>query len=159
MSRFIQATPAPLPQTKASGQIALLYAGLIVVMLVAQLFTFDEFIELIVSYNLPVGEGLAYSLAAIIIVIEFFILSFLLRMKVSVGFRYLSALCGMLVALVWIGISAWVVFTNQAVETIGFIGTVVPLTPGLWALFFSISLGFLAAWTTWGLWPRYVSKK
>jgi len=159
MSILVKTTPAPKPRTKESRQMAILFAGLLVVFAVTQLFTFDEFIELIPALALPVGEVMTYSLAPLIVVAEVFALPFLLGMAVSTAFRWLSMFFSWFVAAAWTFISFWVVFTQPAVETIGFLGTLVPLVPGTWAIFISLALCILAAWTSWGLWPGKRSKK
>lgn len=147
------------PKTDATKQISLLYAGLLTVMAVAQLFTFETFIELIPSYDLPIGEGFKVALPALIVAAEVFALPFLLRMALSPAFRWFSMFCGWFVALAWFLISIWIVTMNPGVLTIGFLGTAVDLLPGWWAVLISFSFGILAAWSAWGLWPGYSMKK
>lgn len=135
--------------------MALLYAILLIVMAVAQLFTFEEFIELITSFNLPLASGaLVFVIPPLLVVSEVFALPFLLRMPLSRAFRWLSMILGWLAAFLWVFITGWVVLTAQPVEAIGFVGTVAPLTPGWWAVLISIAFGILAAWASWGMWPR-----
>ena len=159
MSIFVKAIPAPTAKTKRVIQISLLFAVLLVIMAVAQLFTYEEFIPLIASYNLPLGETATYLIVPLLIVCEVFALPFLLRMSLSPAFRFVSMLCGWLVAAGWFLITLWVVSTAQPVETIGFIGTVGMLIPGWWAVLFSFSLGILATWASWGMWPFKTAKK
>lgn len=159
MSIFVKATLPPLPKTDRVKQIAILYAVVIVIMAVAQLYTFDTFIELIQRFNLPLPESLSYAVAPLLIVCEVFALPFLLRMTISPAFRALSMVCGWLVALKWFFISLWVVATVQPVETIGFLGTVGEVAPGWWAVLMSAALGVLAAWVAWGMWPFPLKKK
>jgi len=153
MSFFVQSTPAPTPRSADSAKIAILYAIILVVFAVAQLFTFEEFLVFIQSTNLPFGESLSYAFAPLLIVAEVFALPYLLRMRLSPAFRYISLFLGCLAASLWIFLSSWIVFTGAAVDTIGFLGTLASLTPGWWAIFISLSLGVLAAWSAWGLWP------
>ena len=94
MSILVKATPAPTARTKETKQMAYLYAGLLVVLAVTQLFTFDEFIELVPAFNLPFGTGFTYALAPLIVATEVFAIPFLLRMQLSVAFRWLSMFCG-----------------------------------------------------------------
>ncbi|MGH7218649.1 MAG: hypothetical protein ACREGE_04380 [Candidatus Microsaccharimonas sp.] len=152
MSVFAKPTTAPPARTDASRQISLLYAGILVLFLVAQLFTFDEFIQLIPSFNLPVG-GLLYAVAPLIVVGELFALPFLLRMSTSTALRWVSMVCGWMVAVIWIGISWWVVAMQPGASTVGFLGTVGDLSPGWWAILVAVAMGILAAWASWGLWP------
>lgn len=159
MSIFVTATAPPILKTERVKHISLLYAVLLVVMAVAQLYTFDTFIELVANFNLPLGEAFAFAIAPLLVVFEVFALPFLLRMKLSPAFRVVSMVCGWLVALMWLFISLWLVTTYQPVETVGFLGTVGTLAPGWWAVLISASFGVLAFWTSWGMWPLARSKK
>ena len=153
MTVLVKATKALKPRTKESRKMALLYAAILVLFAVSQLFTFDEFITLIPELNLPLGPILTYMLAPLIVVAEVFALPFLLGMSVSIAFRWLSMFFSWFVAGIWLILSLWTVLTNQAVTTIGFFGTVLDAAPGWWAIFLSLALCILAAWTGWGLWP------
>ena len=153
MRIFATVSPAPKPRTKDVHRIATLYAGILTVMVVAQLFTFETFIELLVSFTLPFGEVGAYGIAAVLVTCEVFALPFLLRMSLSKAFRFVSMGAGWVVAGIWTMISIWALFVDPIPETIGFLGTVVNTMPGLWAVFVSLAFAVLAAWTSWGLWP------
>ena len=160
MSIFAKALPAPKEKTANTRHISLLYAAILVVFLVAQLFTFDEFTALILSFNLPFSDKGVLVIAPLLVMAELFALPFLLRMKLSFAFRWLSMLFGWLVPVLWLFISSWVVSTQPGAETVGFLGTVVSVIPGWWAIFVSIALGILASWASWGMWPgRYVRNK
>ncbi|MDB5179460.1 MAG: rane protein of unknown function [Candidatus Saccharibacteria bacterium] len=154
MSIFPQPTPAPTPKTKNVEKIAIFYAVILVIMAVAQLFTFDEFLNLVTSFNFPGGIRYAHFIAAFVVVAEVFALPFLLRMPLSTAFRWFSMILGWFVALVWAKITIWLVIQDSIVTNVGFLGTVVSLMPGWWAIFMSIALGILAAWASWGMWPH-----
>lgn len=150
MSGFVKAFVAPAPQTKQAGYIAILYAGLLTVMVAAQLFTFEDFIVLIGDmFRTPNGMVLA----ALIVVAEVFSLPFLLRMTLSKAFRYLSLGLSALTAGIWLCVTLWGAVTAQTVTSSGLIGTVESMGPGYWAVCFSIALCALATWSVWGLWP------
>ena len=153
MSIFVKPTEAPKPRTDASAKISILFAGILVVMAVAQLFTFDTFIPYIQTLHLPLSVGASYALAPVLVISEVFAIPFLLRMWLSPAFRYLSMLLGWVAAFLWVCISSWVAFSSNSVDSIGFLGTVVKIVPGVWAVFFSVALVILAAWSSWGLWP------
>jgi hypothetical protein len=153
MSFFVKSTPAPKPRTAESAQIAILYAVVLVVFVVTQLFTFEEFLVYIQSVNLPFSEKVNYAFVPLLVAAELFSLPFLLRMRLSPVFRYLSLFLGCVVAGLWIFLSSWIVLSGALVDSIGFLGTLVVITPGWWAIFTSLSLGVLAAWSAWGLWP------
>lgn len=159
MSIFVKATTPPALKTERVKQISLLYAVILVVMAVAQLYTFDTFVELVADFNLPLGGALAFIVAPLLVVFEVFALPFLLRMKLSPAFRVLSMASGWFAALIWLAVTLWLVTTHQAVETVGFLGTVGTLAPGWWAVLVSAALGILALWASWGMWPLTRSKK
>lgn len=159
MSIFPKAGTATPAKTKESKQIAVVYAVVLVVFALAQLFTFDEFIGLIPSFGLPVGALTAYMLAPTIVAAEVFALPFLLRMKLSVGFRWFSMVLGWAVAVLWLFITLAVVTRDIEATTIGFLGTAVDLVPGWWAVTVPIAMGILAIWASWGLWPAKRAKR
>lgn len=159
MSIFVKATLAPTPKNVRAQYISLLYAAVLIIFALTQLYTFDTFIELIPAFRLPFGDTLVYLIAPLIVVAEVFALPFLLRMRVSPAFRFLSIGFAWLVALLWLFISIWLMTTPSSVETIGFFGTLVDLIPGWWAVLFSGALVILAAWSSWGMWPVLSRKK
>lgn len=153
MSILATPTPAPKPRSKDVPRIAFLYALIILAMVVTQLFTFDTFLELIASFGLPFGEQFTYFTGALIVITEVFALPFLLRMPLSKAFRWVSMVCSWIVSLIWIKLTMWIVITEQPVDNVGFLGTLVGLIPGWWAIFVAISLAILAGWASWGMWP------
>ena len=153
MSIFAKVVPAKIPRTEHSKQIAFIYAGVLVFFAITQLFTFDEFLEYFPSIGLPFGEGFTYSLAAIIVAAEVFAIPFLLRMSLSPAFRWASMLLGWFVALFWMFISLWVLFAVSSATSVAFVGGLAELLPGWWAIFLSLALGAMSAWSSWGLWP------
>jgi hypothetical protein len=153
MSIFATSIPAPKPRTADSVKISLLYAVILVAFAVTQLFTFEEFLMYIQSLNLPLSANGAYSIAPVLIFAEVFAIPYLLRMQLSPAFRYVSMFLGLLVAALWLFISFWILTSGVQVSTMGFLGTLVDLTPGWWAVFISLALGVLAVWSAWGLWP------
>ncbi len=146
-------TAAPKPKTKDVQRIATFYAAIIVIMLVAQLFTFDTFVMLVKEFNFPGGTRYASFLSAFIVITEVFSLPFLLRMPLSQAFRWVSLVSGWLVAALWLYISLWLVLQDSIVNNIGFLGTAIATIPGWWAIFISLAFGLLAAWASWGMWP------
>lgn len=153
MSIVVTATQAPNPKSQASRQIALAYAAFLTAMALAQLFTLERFLSLFSSFHLPLDAGLVTALPAVLVALEVAALPFLLRMWLSPAFRVVSMGAGWLVAFLWTGIALWVVLTRQAPDTIGFLGTAVPLIPGTWAVCVGAMMGLAAAWASWGMWP------
>ena len=157
---FVKAAPAAPARTDASQKIAVLYAAILAAFTVAQLFTFEDFIELLPSFGLPLHDVVVAALPATLIACQLFAIPFLLRMWLSPAFRWISMLAGWLAALLWVVISVWVVSTGgNGAETVGFLGTAVDLVPGWWSVLVAISLAIVAAWSSWGLWPNRSSKK
>jgi len=159
MSMFPITTPAPVQKTKDVTRIATFYAGVILVMVVAQLFTFDTFTVLFNSFDFTFGPQYPAFLSALLVISEVFALPFLLRMAMSPAFRWVSMVCGWLVAAIWFKITVWLVFTDSLVSNVGFLGAVFDTMPGWWAIFISVLFGILAAWSSWGMWPRQRSAK
>ena len=153
MSIFVQPTSAPIAKTKNVPRIAFVYAGILVVMAVAQLFSFDEFLQLVTDFGLPGGMRAGHFYAALIVTLEVFALPFLLRMPLSPAFRWVSMVCGWLVSLAWIYIAVWLMINDGIVSNIGMLGTVVPLMPDVSTILIGVALGILSGWTSWGMWP------
>ncbi len=153
MSFFRIPTPAPVPKSKNVATISLFYAVILVVMVVAQLFTFESFLELFGAFDLPGGLTTAYTLAAVLIAAQVFALPFLLRMPLSPAFRMVSLLSAGLVADIWLFLTLWLAIMQPAVTNVGFLGTVVETMPGWWAVCIALAFGILATWAAWGMWP------
>lgn len=151
MSILVKPTTALKPRTVQSGQMSLLFAGLLTVMAVAQLFTFEHFVVLLEDLSLPLGIP-SLLVASLVVIAEVFALPFLLRMDLSIAFRWLSMFLGWFVVVFWLLLSCWVWFSVPLVESAGFLGTV-PLPPGPWMILLSVSMAILAIWSAWGLWP------
>jgi hypothetical protein len=153
MSVFAKVTPAQKPRTVDATKIATFYALLLLVLAVTQLFSFDGFLELVNGFNLPGDAVTAYLLVSLIVVSEVFALPFLLRMPLSPAFRWLSMVLGWVVPIAWLAISLWLVFVDTITPSIGLFGATLDIMPGWWAVFVSVALGIMAAWSSWGLWP------
>lgn len=159
MKLFVSATAAPTPRTPNVAVVATFYAGLLTAMVVAQLFTFEEFLQHFIVLDLPGGRGVAHLVGAGVIFLEFLAIPFLLRMALSPAFRWVSLAAGWLVGMAWLAISLWTVLHVPEVSTIGFLGTVVDLTPGWWAPLLSLGFVILAVWSSWGMDPRVAQGK
>lgn len=156
---FTQSILAPQPRTKNSATVALLLAGILVIMAVGQLFSFEKFIPLIESYWLPGGHGTAVVVASLLVTAEVFALPFLLRMRLSTLMRIVSMVAGWLVVAGWLKLAIWANVAANALSNIGFFGVHVMLPVGWWAVLFTLALGVLFVWAAWGLWPLKQSQK
>jgi hypothetical protein len=151
MSVFVKATAAPTPRTEASKQVSLCYAGILTVMAVAQLFTLEEFMEYVTQLQLPFTQTMEYLFVPLLIITEVFAIPFLLRMRLSPAMRVVSMAFGWVVAIAWIFVNVWIVSQGIPVESVGFLGAVIAIIPGWWAVFVSVALLLLAIWSSWGL--------
>ena len=122
-------------------------------MVVAQLFTFEEFPDVIASMWLPGGAALAPLRAALIVTLEVTALLFLLSQRLSPAMRIVSMVAGWLVVAAWFGVVLWENLTINTIANGGFLGATVPVPVGWWSVFFSIALGILIGWVSWGMWP------
>lgn len=146
------------PRSDSSRQIALFYAGVLVIFAVTQLFTFEAFRELVILFNLPLSEVTVAVLVPVLVAAEVFALPFLLGMALSPAFRWVSMVAGWFVPLVWFLISVCVAQAYPVHDNIGFLGTTFALVPGWWAVLFSVLMGVMAAWASWGRWPARKAK-
>ncbi len=153
MSILAVATDAAHPKTHNVKQIALLYAFILVLMVVGQLFSFEKFIPLVESFWIPGGHGTATLVACVIVVGEVFALPFLLRMRLSPLMRVFSMACGWIVALLWLKLTFWAVLGTNSIDNVGLFGASLRLPVGWWAVLFSLALCILSAWASWGMWP------
>ncbi len=159
MSGFVNATLAKRPRVRQARQVACFYAAILVIFVLAQLFTFDEFTILLTEFNFPGGAPFAQLVAVVIVVSEVFALPFLLELSLSPLMRIVSMILGWAVPIIWIKLAFWLIFSATTVTNIGYFGTVISLIPGWWAVFFGIALGILAGWSSWGLWPFAIHHK
>ena len=151
MRFFVTATPAPEPKTKNVKTISSFLAGVFVVMVVAQLFSYEHFPDVMsLFFN---SSQLVLVVAACIVTLEVAAIPFLLRMQLSPAARYVSMVAGWLVALFWLIVSLGAAATWGTYDNAGFLGDTVTLLGGWWAVFFSLGLVVLAVWASWGMWP------
>ncbi len=146
-------TDAPRLKNQNIKQLGILLAGLYTVYAVTQLFSFEDFTSLTISFDLFGSAVLSTILASLIVVGEVFSLPYLLRMRVSALMRVFSMACAWAVALIWLTVSLWLVSTVNAVPSFGLFGGLLDVEPGWWSVFFSLSLVILNAWIAWGMWP------
>lgn len=159
MSIFAKSTLPPPVRAKDAVNVARLYAAILVVMVVGQLFSFEKFIPLVTTFQLPGGEAAGVVVAALIVTCEVLALPFLLRMRLSPAMRALSMVCGVLAATAWLKLTIWLNVTVGAADSVGFLGTSVDLPVGWWAVCFSLALLVLSIWVGWGMWPFVRSGK
>ena len=158
MKVFVSSTEAPVPKTETVRVMSLVLAAVITIMMVGQLFSFEDFSPALAMLQLPGGEPMAFVLAASLCIFELLSLPFLLSMRLSPAFRILSMASGWFVVLKWLFITTWETTVAGASHSVLF-GTSVPLPAGWWNVFFVFALGLLIVWVSYSLWPLRVSQK
>ncbi|HET6747087.1 MAG TPA: hypothetical protein VFH06_03215 [Candidatus Saccharimonadales bacterium] len=158
MSFFAQATPPSKPRTKNIQAVSLLAAGIIALMAVTQLFTFEDLPAVISGLWVPGGIAAAQTIAAVLVVTEVLSLPFLLSLRLSPLFRFVSMLLGWGVAALWILLTFWENLMVGTISNSGMLGATIPLPPGWWSVLFSIALAILVGWASWGMWPNLKQK-
>lgn len=158
MSFISRATEAPKPRTGNAWLASLLLAAFFIIMVVGQLFTFEDFPGVLGATMLPGGETFAIMAATVVVTLEVLALPFLLRLRLSVAMRVVSMVVGWLALAIWFVISIGNVLSGSVVNG-GLLGATVPLPVGWWSVLFCIALGTLAAWSAWGMWPLGKRKK
>lgn len=160
MSIFVHTTAAPAAKSAAAAKIAIGTAAIMVMLAVAQLFTFEDFPEVVHAMALPgVNRAEATVLAALTVVAEVFAVPFLLRMMLSPAMRIVSMALGWLVGLWWLAVATLQTLQPQPSDNIGLLGATVELPAEVWSLLLVMSIGVLIVWASWGLWPIRLSAK
>ena len=154
MKLYARSTSVSKPYRHDVRTVALSLAILLIVLVVAQLFSFEKFIPLLESYQLPGGVIVATFLAALIVTLEVFALPFLIMMKVSSLMRIVSMISGWLAFVILLLLQIW---QNTQLDSFGsnngLLGAPIALPVGWWSVFFVAALGVLHAWASWGIWP------
>ena len=109
-------------------------------MAVAQLYSFEDFPDVIRSFALPGGGSFAYVLASLVVTFEVLAVPFLLYMRISPLMRIVSMACGLLSALVWFVIALWINLTINNITNVGLLGATIPLPTGWWMLIVTMIL-------------------
>ena len=153
MTFFVAATPAPKPKTYNAPKVALIAAAIILILTLAQLFHFEDFVPLIETFGLPGGVFVAQLFATSIVVLEVATLPFLLRMRLSNAMRFVSMACGWLVVVLWMLVQLYLTISHPDIHNNGLVGSVMEVGAGWWSVFALATLGILVAWASWGMWP------
>lgn len=147
-----KALAAPRPRSKTAMRIAWVYAAILVVMLVGQLFAFEKFIPLMQDYWLPGGYGTTVLIASGVVTAEVFALPYLLRMPLSPLMRWCSRALAIIVPIVWSALALRVFVIGSVLANGGMLGTKVPVSP-LLQLIGSLALFVFAVVVVWGFRP------
>ena len=127
----------------------MLTAAFFILLAVAQLFTFERFAEVLQLHYAGLGGGVAVS-AACIVTLEVAAIPFLLAMPLSKAARVLSMVAGWLAVATWCALS---LLSAAGGDGTALLGATVELPGGWWTVCFTVALGVLTAWVSWGMWP------
>ncbi len=123
-------------RTKSTKIIALLCVSMITVMLVAQLFKYEDFAS-VLSVVLPIMSYQAVEiLAALLVILELLALPYLLGMYLSPLMRGISALAGGVVSTFWL-IAA---LTSAHASNSALLSTFVQMPGGIMAVLWACAL-------------------
>ena len=150
----VVALPAPEPRSIVARNLAWVYAGILVVLVVAQLFAFEKFIPLMSDYWLPGGRGSATLLAGLLVYAEIFALPFLLRMQLSPLMRWFSTVCSVFVPLTWLILAINCLLRHDSLANGGMLGAKVAVSTELQFALAAI-LTVLALYIAYGLQPKH----
>lgn len=153
MSFFVESTAAMKPKTKNIRPISIGLAAVFALMAVAQLFTFETFPRVLADMWLPGGADIAPVRAAVIVTLEVAALPFLLGMRLSPAMRVVSMVAGWLVVAAWFAASLWTNLSPHVIASSGLLGDTITVPVGWWSVLLCVSLGILAGWAAWGMWP------
>lgn len=150
----IVALPANPPRSTAGRNIAWVYAAVLTLMAVGQLFSFEKFIPLIKDYELFSNPDSAMITASVIVICEVFALPFLLRMPLSPMMRIVSFVCSLLAAGIWMWLALVSASSIGMQENgMGMFGVKLAVPAGGVAILLSLAIGILAIWSAVGLLP------
>lgn len=153
MSFFVQPSAAPEPKTQGVRYASLAMAAILVVLAVAQLYSYEDFPDVVASMWLFGGRVDATIWAAIIVILEVGALPFLLSLRLSPAMRIISMIAGWLVVVFWLLISVWINMSINAVTNSGVLGATIPIAPDWWIVGVIALVGVMTAYVSWGMWP------
>ena len=133
MVKFAVATkPAPV------GKVVFRYVSYVLgcwsaVLAVAQMVSFEDFVEALRSYNLG-SERLTVAVAVAVITLEVFAVPFLFRLSLSPAARFVSALFALLLPLAWTVLTVHAFLAGVSPRNAGYFGEFLPVHVGALAL-------------------------
>ena len=153
MVQLAHATNALTPRSDTVKNTAWVYAAILTVMAVVQLYAFEDFVPLMASYGLPGGYGSASLIACLIVFTEVFAVPFLLRMPLSPLMRWMSLACSVTAPFIWVKLAAIGIISGSTAVNSGLLGTKVAIHAGVLSLVVALVLLTLSIFTARGLWP------
>ena len=139
----IKATDPPKSKKLYAGTVLWTLAGIMLLMVLLHLVRIDKLIPTVAQ---TMGDQGATWFVTGIVILEVFALPYLLRLKVSPGFRLISGLWVVIVPLAWTCYSIWALGNGHST---GQLSSYIA-TPGTWWLI-ALNLAWLAV-SYWALW-------
>lgn len=150
MKYFAKPVDAPAVKFKNAEYLGLGLAAIFVIITVAQLFTFEDFIVIIEKSLTPVSVFLAAIAPPLLVVSGVFFLPFLLRMRISIAFRWLSMILGWVSSALWLFLAVRSFYDDSS---FAILGSVVSVPGGIVSLVAAILLSAGVAVCSYALWP------
>jgi hypothetical protein len=126
-------------RTHRTTAFALVAASMLTVMLVAQLYAFEEFAPILMQIMKVSEAGTSFLAAAMLVIAELFTLPYLLGMYTSRLFRYVSAGLAFVVSGYWL----FSAFTNSHAVNAGLFSSALAVPGGILAAVWTAIVFFL----------------
>lgn len=139
----IKATESPKLKKPYAAKILWILAGVMLVMALLHLIRIDKLIPVVAEI---LGESTATWFVALLVIIEVFALPYLLRMKVSPGFRIVSGLWVIVVPLVWTCYTIWAL--GNGLST-GQFSSYVSTPASWWLIVLNVAWLGVSYWALW----------
>jgi hypothetical protein len=119
---------------------ALGLAMVVTLLLIAQLYTFEDFPGVVETFGMPGGGVTVAVLVALIPLVEAASLPYLLSMETDRRTIRVSRYAALGVGIMWALISIWILLMGQSAAQSGIFGATIPLMGGVWAAAYSALL-------------------
>ena len=123
---------------------------LTLLVLIAQLFTFEKFADVLRAYHLPGGETVVGALIVFIPLLELLSLPFWVSMRMSRALRITGHCVAIATPIIWLALVGYRVVTVSEPTNSGILGATVPIATSLYLLIAIVACGAIA---------YYVSKR
>lgn len=157
MSVFPKAVDAPKSRAKQAISLSLVQSGVLVVIVLAQLFSFEDYLNIFTSMYLA-DKSTTYLIASGIVAAEVLALPFLLRLKLSPAMRVFSMILLWVVSITWLSLSIFLPLNQPGLSSTGLLGGLVDVTSSRLAIF-GVIFAILTVINSWGMWPLINNKK
>lgn len=108
----------------------LIYSFMIIILVLCQLFSYDDFVKIFEAFEIPGGSVVANIICGGVVIGELLSLPFLLGMKIGHVFESISMALGLFIPIFWLFVVFWLAQQNVSVPNIGLFGSVIELGNG-----------------------------